>query len=417
MPPRYAYWTILIDGKATAFRAKDREELLPTLNQLRRKNGDVALRYFSRGKLWDSPEQADWANRNARDLGERRDRNWRPGGSHRDPRSRFDKKPQGHSDARARGEEKEDRKPRREFDRDSRDAHSPKPFKGDRRDGGWTPKPAVDRQRAWSGKPRDRRDQNPTRGGSNDGRPLTNEKSAGRPWSAKPERRGPWKPKDAAHGSPAARDSRSHPPKPRDDRRDNRGGSREGQRSPQRPWQSERQGDDRSRGGAGGSSRDARPQGHHKSFTRPDSSRPWIPNDNRSAQKERRWDERPPRKPWVPKADRQDRREGWKSAKPHGQKPAGGGQHRKPGSPRDDRRGPRADQQRRTGSRDDARGSRQPRNETRRDDWRKRPDFPNTPEGPDERREAAPKPPRESRPDRPPSSEQIVTKPEPPERG
>jgi hypothetical protein len=28
MPPRYAYWTILIDGKATAFRAKESEELL-----------------------------------------------------------------------------------------------------------------------------------------------------------------------------------------------------------------------------------------------------------------------------------------------------------------------------------------------------------------------------------------------------
>ena len=31
MPPRYAYWTILIDNKTTAFRARDREELVPTL--------------------------------------------------------------------------------------------------------------------------------------------------------------------------------------------------------------------------------------------------------------------------------------------------------------------------------------------------------------------------------------------------
>ena len=31
MPPRFAYWTILIDDNPTAFRARDAEELLPTL--------------------------------------------------------------------------------------------------------------------------------------------------------------------------------------------------------------------------------------------------------------------------------------------------------------------------------------------------------------------------------------------------
>src|SRR5512143_1413048 len=113
MPPRYAYWTILIDGKATAFRAKEREELLPTLNQLRRKNDDVTLRYFARGKLWDSPEQALWANRNAQGLGEKRDRDWRPGGAHRDPRARFDKKPRGRDGSRTHGAREADREPRR----------------------------------------------------------------------------------------------------------------------------------------------------------------------------------------------------------------------------------------------------------------------------------------------------------------
>src|SRR3954468_2798721 len=99
MPPRYAYWTILIDGKATAFRAKESEELLPTLNQLRRKNDDVALRYFSRGKLWDSPEQAEWAAKNAGGFGEKRGADWRPGGTHKDPRARFDRKRKGHKPA------------------------------------------------------------------------------------------------------------------------------------------------------------------------------------------------------------------------------------------------------------------------------------------------------------------------------
>ena len=89
MPPRYAYWTILIDGKATAFRARDREELLPTFNQLARKNTSIVMRYFARGRLWDNPEQAQFANRtrDSRPV-ERRDREWRPGGQHKDPRAR-----------------------------------------------------------------------------------------------------------------------------------------------------------------------------------------------------------------------------------------------------------------------------------------------------------------------------------------
>jgi hypothetical protein len=96
MPPRYAYWTILIDGKATAFRAHEREELLPTFNQLARKNSDIVMRYFARGRLWDNPEQAQWANRN-RDVrpAEPRDRSWRPGGQHKDPRARFSERTGG----------------------------------------------------------------------------------------------------------------------------------------------------------------------------------------------------------------------------------------------------------------------------------------------------------------------------------
>ena len=89
MPPRYVYWTILIDGKATAFRAREREELLPTFNQLARKNTDLAMRYFVNGKLWDSPEQAEWAKRHVTPTREPRGHEWRPGGKHADPRARF----------------------------------------------------------------------------------------------------------------------------------------------------------------------------------------------------------------------------------------------------------------------------------------------------------------------------------------
>ena len=89
MPPRYAYWTILIDGKATAFRARERDELATTFHQLARKNRDIVMRYYSKGRLWDSPEQAEWAGRNLKRPVEKRGPDWRPGGRHKDPRARF----------------------------------------------------------------------------------------------------------------------------------------------------------------------------------------------------------------------------------------------------------------------------------------------------------------------------------------
>jgi hypothetical protein len=102
MPPRYAYWTILIDDKPTAFRAREREELLPTFHQLQRKNTNVAMQWFARGRLWESreAEQADF-QRHKRAAsapfakpaaGEKRSGDWRPGGTHKDPRDRFKKK-------------------------------------------------------------------------------------------------------------------------------------------------------------------------------------------------------------------------------------------------------------------------------------------------------------------------------------
>ncbi len=90
MPPRYTYWTILIDNGPTAFRARDKEELLPTLYQLRRKNANVVIKWFARGRLWDTPEQAQWAGKNLER--EKKDRDWRPGGEHKDLRARFDRR-------------------------------------------------------------------------------------------------------------------------------------------------------------------------------------------------------------------------------------------------------------------------------------------------------------------------------------
>src|SRR5262245_55973696 len=117
MPPRYAYWTIIAGGLPTAFRAADRDELLPTFQRIREKHPDAVMKWFARGKLWDSPEAAripredrgghrgkpafrpdrqdrpssDRTDRDRRDrpsagAQDKRGRDWRPGGQHRDPR-------------------------------------------------------------------------------------------------------------------------------------------------------------------------------------------------------------------------------------------------------------------------------------------------------------------------------------------
>ncbi len=88
MPPRYAFWTILIDGKPTAFRARDKEELLPTFRQLKRTNADIVFKWCARGRIWESPEEAHAALRRPK-ARERRGGEWRPGGAHQDPRARF----------------------------------------------------------------------------------------------------------------------------------------------------------------------------------------------------------------------------------------------------------------------------------------------------------------------------------------
>ena len=86
MPPRFAYWTILAGGLPTAFRAAERDDLLPTFRRIQEKHPDAEMKWFARGKLWASPEDA----RADRDRPvEQRNRSWRPGGDHRDRRESF----------------------------------------------------------------------------------------------------------------------------------------------------------------------------------------------------------------------------------------------------------------------------------------------------------------------------------------
>jgi hypothetical protein len=85
MPPRFAYWTILAGGLPTAFRAADREDLLPTFKRIQEKHPDAEMKWFARGRLWASPDEAREHSTRAKSS-ERRDRSWRPGGDHRDRR-------------------------------------------------------------------------------------------------------------------------------------------------------------------------------------------------------------------------------------------------------------------------------------------------------------------------------------------
>ena len=192
MPPRFAYWTILIDDKPTAFRAREQQELLPTLTQLRRTNPRVELKWFAQGRLWESPEAQHAAGRRPTFTGEKRGVDWRPGGQHKDPRARFDKE--------ARRRQKREQRAEWNVSRE----REPQP-RENRPAGGWPRKPPREGQRPWADKP-------PREGQ----RPWTNKppREGQRPWSGKPRGDKPWQNKPPREGQ---RPWSNKPP--RDDRR------------------------------------------------------------------------------------------------------------------------------------------------------------------------------------------------------
>lgn len=87
---QHAFW-IIVDGQTpTSFRSRQREDLLPTLHQLQRKQPQVTLMWFERGRLWPSPTEARDALLIRRRTPTGRTRQWRPGGEHVDPRAKYD---------------------------------------------------------------------------------------------------------------------------------------------------------------------------------------------------------------------------------------------------------------------------------------------------------------------------------------
>jgi len=215
MPPRFAYWTILIDRQPTAFRARDQQELLPTFHQLKRTNKDVVLRWFARGKLWESPdaERAAWRGRNAGDAGIPRDRDkaargrdWRPGGQHRDPRQHFrDQKKQRNQERRAARHERRERDDR--LDRPPKAAH------GFRPSGPGAKKPF----RPAGAKKPFKKDGRPLKPG--DRRFATAKPGDKKPWRNKPPRRRPPSERGAApvrEETPRRADEETAPPRKRE---------------------------------------------------------------------------------------------------------------------------------------------------------------------------------------------------------
>ncbi len=273
MPPRYAYWTIIAGGLPTAFRAAHQEDLLPTFKRLKEKHPDAEMKWFARGKLWDSQEASRPAfpqdrrpgdrpprsDRPARPEGERRGPKWRPGGEHRDPRQPFKdaKKARNQEHRQQRWEHKQ---------RGDRDTRPPKPAWGkpagdrefDRRGKVPTgpasgPRPERDRRRPpagnrppWKkdfpprGKPQgDRFDARGPRTFDKDSRPPRKEwgsKPPRKEWSAKPPRK-EWgarppreerafKPREDRPFKPREKQGEERAFKPREERREERGGER-----------------------------------------------------------------------------------------------------------------------------------------------------------------------------------------------
>jgi 23S rRNA pseudouridine2605 synthase len=295
MPPRFAYWTILIDNTPTAFRARERQELLPTLTQLKRTNPNVELKWFAQGRLWDSQEaqRESWQKPQ---VGERRNKDWRPGGDHKDPRAKFDKEAQRRKRREMRAERDKLGGPPRS-DRPWSNKPPGRPPGGDRP---WQTKPTGPRaeRKPWQHKPAGGPPRPPSQRSSGAG--------GDRPWSNKPPRDGqkPWAGKSRGDRSWSKPPGDRHP---------------HNNRSPRPPSQGS--------GAPGSSSRDRRPSGGEWQTT---------PTGPRAERKP--WQNKPPGSGGPPRGDRpwQTKPTGPRAErKPWQNKPPGSG-----GPPRGDGRLP-----------------------------------------------------------------------------
>jgi hypothetical protein len=278
---RHSFWVIVDGGIPTSFRSSEREDLVPTLAQLKRTQPNCELKWFERGKLWTGPGEARDALI-ARRESPKRPGGWRPGGDHVDPRAKYE---------RSRDERRAQYKARHGGFRDPRR----RPFDSapgtgrppDDQDAGQTRGPRDDARGPGSWPRRDRPPAGPldsARAGRPQGdrpwRPKRPWGGEGKPGGDRP--RGDWRGQGPARrGSarqPAARRSDRHrtPSTPRG------AGRPPGDRPwrPKRPWGGEGMpGGDRPRGDwrgkdqPGGDRRDSRPRGDRPPQDHLDSAR------------------------------------------------------------------------------------------------------------------------------------------------
>lgn len=318
MPPRYAYWTILAGGLPTSFRAVEQSELLPTFNRLKEKQPDAEMKWFSKGKLWNSPEEARAASPS---------RPW--------SRSRDDDRP---------------RRPRPDESGEARTPPGPDHASGD--EGRPTRTAAAAREKPkdrWRNRPgggepggEERRGKNWRPGGTHaDPRQKFIDAKKARNQRIRQERfdhkQGPNALRSENSGDRTPRDVRP-PAARRDDERAHDAGRREGRPREDRPWR------DAPHTGAGGARRDFERRPPSESAPR------WTPRPDgpRAPRSEGGRGPREERRPWTPrgerpKGDRPERRawspkgEGFDRGREHG-----GGAGRRPWTPREDR-APRGD--------------------------------------------------------------------------
>lgn len=210
MPPRYAYWTILVDDQPTAFRASAQEDLMPTLKRLQAKHASAKMMWFQNGKLWNSRVDAQEAMHARGEMGRRGDarqagggfrdrdrkpfgdRGRKPFGERRDSGPRTAWTPRGEPSSpppRRNADEKLEWKPKGEF--------VPAPKRAERPE--WKPKGSFDRgeKKEWRPKASFDRDERPRSFKRPDYKP-SGDSSAGRPeWKPKGafDRKTEWKPK------------------------------------------------------------------------------------------------------------------------------------------------------------------------------------------------------------------------------
>jgi hypothetical protein len=101
MPPRYAYWTILVDDQPTAFRSGSQDDLMPTFKRLQQKHPSAKMMWWQNGKLWDSRIDAQEAMRARGEIGRARDFRQRPALSERRPTA-----PEGRRESKGRPSER-----------------------------------------------------------------------------------------------------------------------------------------------------------------------------------------------------------------------------------------------------------------------------------------------------------------------